>query len=55
MTNQPLQFRQPSLRETIVDALAFIGVQDYSDFNLKKNSSTTLSVASTMLATSIVS
>ena len=36
MTNQPLQFRQPSLRETIVDALAFIGVQDYSDFDLKK-------------------
>ena len=36
MINQPLQFRQPSLRETIVDALAFIGVQDYSDFDLKK-------------------
>lgn len=36
MTNQPLQFRQPSLRETIVDALAFIGVQDYSDFDLKE-------------------
>ena len=36
MTNLPLQFRQPSLRETIVDALAFIGVQDYSDFDLKK-------------------
>lgn len=36
MTNQPLQFRQPSLRETIADALAFIGVQDYSDFDLKK-------------------
>ena len=36
MINQPLQFRQPSLRETIVDALAFIGVQDYSDFDLKE-------------------
>ena len=36
MTNQPLQFRQPSLRETIVDALAFIGVKDYSDFDLKE-------------------
>ena len=31
-----LQFKQKSLRDTVIDALAFIGVKDYSDFDLKK-------------------
>lgn len=31
-----LQFKEKSLRDTILDALTFIGVKDYSDFDLKK-------------------
>lgn len=34
--NNVLQFKQKSLRETVIDALAFIGVKDYSDFDQKK-------------------
>lgn len=36
MALEKLQFRFKSLRETVVEALEFIGVQDYSDFDLKK-------------------
>ena len=31
-----LHFKQKSLRDTVIDALAFIGVEDYSDFDLKE-------------------
>ena len=31
-----LHFKQKSLRETVIDALNFIGVKDLSDFDLKK-------------------
>ena len=31
-----LQFKQKSMRDTVIDALAFIGIKDYSDFDLKK-------------------
>lgn len=31
-----LQFKQKSLRQTVIDALSFIGIKDFSDFDLKK-------------------
>lgn len=31
-----LQFKQKSLRQTVIDALNFIGIKDFSDFDLKK-------------------
>lgn len=31
-----LQFKQKSLRQTVFDALNFIGIKDFSDFDLKK-------------------
>lgn len=31
-----LQFKDASLRDTVIDALSFIGVKDYSDFDLKR-------------------
>lgn len=31
-----LQFKQKSMRDTVIDALAYIGIKDYSDFDLKK-------------------
>ena len=33
---ESLHFKQKSLRETVIDALNFIGVKDLSDFDLKK-------------------
>ena len=36
MENNLLQFKQKSLRQTVIDALNFIGIKDYSDFDLKK-------------------
>jgi hypothetical protein len=36
MENNTLQFKQKSLRQTVIDALNFIGVKDYSDFDLKE-------------------
>ena len=36
VTLDQLNFKQASIRETVVDALQFIGVQEYSDFDLKK-------------------
>ena len=35
MENNSLQFKQKSLRQTVIDALNFIGIKDYSDFDLK--------------------
>lgn len=32
-----LQFKQQSLRDTVVDALAFIGIKEFSDFDLKED------------------
>ena len=31
-----LQFKQKSLRQTVIDALNYIGIKDYSDFDLKE-------------------
>ena len=36
MENNLLQFKQKSLRQTVIDALNFIGIKDYSDFDLKE-------------------
>ena len=33
--NEVLRFKQKSLRDTVIDALQFIGIQDLSDFDLK--------------------
>ena len=33
---ESLHFKQKSLRETVIDALNFIGVKDLSDFDLKE-------------------
>ena len=36
MKTNLLQFKQKSLRQTVIDALNFIGIKDYSDFDLKE-------------------
>ena len=36
MVISSLHFKQKSLRETVIEALDFIGVKDYADFDLKK-------------------